>query len=120
MICWYCYWGVAKPVADIYSRAAVKLGYTDPLEFGPSHVVWSDENFDDDSIQFCIRECDTAGHYNADEIDVVRQSLVELLKIPKSIRECCPEEYDGCHPENYPPPDVVDMVKIDEVDIFPE
>lgn len=46
-ICWYCHWGWAKPVADIYEKAVDLLdGDSSPLEFGPAHVVWSDENFE--------------------------------------------------------------------------
>jgi hypothetical protein len=46
-ICWFCYWGWPKPVADIYLKALAKLdGYDSPLHFGPAHIIWDDENFD--------------------------------------------------------------------------
>lgn len=106
--CWYCHWGWAKPVADIYQKHLAELDGDDSvLSFGPSHIVWSDENFDDGSVEFCLNEIATnRGFYDAysdDEISVVRRSLEELLTIPESVRCCEPADYDDEHPENYPP-----------------
>jgi len=45
-ICWYCHWGWAEPVVEIYLEALKCLdGNCGPL-LGPiSHIVWADENF---------------------------------------------------------------------------
>jgi len=115
MICYYCYWGWPKPVSEVYMAALSKLdGYEDPLHFGPSHIVWSDENFDDGSIKFCMdqvtkhrRDFD---NYSDDELAVVRESLLQLSAIPEAIRDYCPDDYDDEHPENFPP--TIEMVKV--------
>ena len=102
-ICWYCYWGWAKPVAEIYKKALEKLdGNWGLLHFGPSHLVWEDENFD--SAEWCLEHFDdyTEG-YTKEEAAVVKWSLQELVKIPIKQRCIEPEDYDGEHPENYPP-----------------
>jgi len=109
-ICWYCYWGWPKPVADIYLKALEKLnGYESPLHFGPAHVVWDDENFD--SAQSCLNDFDkyTDG-YTKEEMDIVRESLVELAALPESDYEIIPDDYDGEHPELFPP--TVEVVKV--------
>lgn len=104
-ICWYCYHGWSRPVADIYQEALKKLGgYEQSLHFGPSHIVWEDENFDTDSVQWCLDHLEEYRHDCSDEeIAVVKWSLEEMLKIPEEIRDCEPAEYDDEHPENYPP-----------------
>jgi hypothetical protein len=115
-VCWYCYWGWSKQVADIYDVHDGRIN----LDWSPAHVVWADENFDDGSIEFCLKECDewdsrpvpddgsNTEHFVS---AVARQSLLELKAIPASIRCCEPEGYDGEHPENYPPPIGLVMVK---------
>lgn len=104
-ICWYCHWGWAKPVAEIYIEAIKRLeGYDRPLLYGPSHIVWEDENWDDDSLQYCLDNIEKEkDNFFQEELDVVRWSLEELLKIPQEQREVCPDDYDDCHPANYPP-----------------
>lgn len=115
-MCWYCYWGWPKPVADVYDKhlAAVD-GVEDVLHYGPAHIVWADENFQDDNIDYCIEQCDKpekyAGRLSPEEIWVVRQSLLALKAIPIEIR--CPP---GCENDNddapkYPPPVGMEMVK---------
>jgi len=110
-ICWYCHWGWPKPVAEIYKQALEKLnGYDSPLIFGPSHLVWADENFN--YAEQCLEYCDRyTGDYDA-ELAIIRWSLEELIKLPVDLRCVKPEEYDGEHPELYPPPDGVEMVRI--------
>jgi hypothetical protein len=109
-ICWYCHWGWPKVVADIYKEAVKKLGgNSDPLHYGPSHIVWSDENFD--SAEWCLENFDGYGvRLSEKEKVVVRWSLEELAKIPMNEREVEPEDYDGQNPQNYPPPKGVEMV----------
>ena len=101
MICWYCYWGWPKQVADIYDEYGA-----DGLDYGPGHAVWADENFETSSINIAIKYCNQG---EGDEQD--RDALIKLLYIPEEIRCCCPEEYDNEHPENYPPPPGIEMVK---------
>lgn len=114
MLCWYCHWGWSKPVYDIYSQALEKLdGDDSPLSYGPSHIVWEDENWDDDSIAACLKHFDEwKSDFSEEDLAVVRWSLEELAKIPLSQREIEPEDYDGVHPEQYPPAAGVITVKV--------
>lgn len=113
MICWHCYWGWPKQVADIYAASLAELGgdYS-PLESGPAHIVWGDENWD--CVAGCIADLDAGRYcedYTAAELAIVRKSLVALLALPEEILCCEPEDYDGENPENYPPPVGIVMVK---------
>jgi hypothetical protein len=115
-VCWHCYWGWPKIVADIYNAARAKCGY-DVLHFGPSHIVWEDENWDNNNILWCIEETKkekyiTEREFSQEEIDICRWSLEELLKIPFEERNLEPEDYDNEHPENYPPPKHITMVRV--------
>ena len=111
MICWYCKWGWPKQVYDIYLKGVESVGEM-AMDFGPAHVVWADENFDDSSIRGCITDAqDFRGELTDDEIAVVMQSLEDLLRVPESVRCCEPENYDGEFPEKYPPPEGVEMMK---------
>jgi hypothetical protein len=70
-----------------------------------AHIVWEDENFDDGCIDFCIKKIDD-GKYDEctpGEAQIVRDSLVALKATPIEWRTE-PDDYDGEHPENYPPP----------------
>jgi hypothetical protein len=103
-ICWYCYWGWPKAIKDIYEQATEKLdGDTSPLNFGPAHIVWEEENWD--SAQWCI---DNFDKYSKDlsehEKSVVMWSLRELLKLPEHVLNAEPDDYDDENPANYPPP----------------
>ena len=111
-ICWYCHWGWAKPVAGVYREALRRLdGYKCPLHFSASHIVWEDENFEDSHVRWCFEHFDEYGHdYTDEELAVVRWSLEELLKIPEDARCIEPEDYDGKHPELYPP--TVDVERV--------
>lgn len=112
MICWYCHWGWARPVAEIYKAALEKLdGYSGPLHCGPSHIVWEDENWD--SADWCLENFEKYAvgcGYSDEELAVVRWSLEELAKLPLEQREIEPDDYDGFHPERYPP--AVEVVKM--------
>ena len=87
-ICWYCHWGWAKPVAEIYKEALRRLDdYESPLRYSASHTVWEDENFEDHNITWCLEHFDEyKGDYTEDELAVVKWSLNELLKIPEKER----------------------------------
>jgi hypothetical protein len=110
-VCWYCHWGWPQQVAEIYDRAAAGLGYDSPLLYGRSHIVWEDENFEDDHIKFCLEQSAGSYVFTAAEDAIVIRSLKELLAIPESIRCCVPEDYDDEHPELFPPPTELAMVK---------
>lgn len=108
--CWYCHWGWAKPVAEIYKRALDDLGGdSTPLHYGPAHVVWDDENFD--LAQGCLDDFEKYGAgFSERELAIVRRSLEELASLPMEERDIWPDDYDGIHPENYPPS--VETVKV--------
>ena len=111
MICWYCYWGWPKSVYEIYQRARDKIGES-ALHYGPSHVVWEDENFD--CAEWCLERFDKHAidsDYSVFELSIVRQSLEELAQLPLEVRCPEPEDYDGIHPDRFPPPENVEMVK---------
>lgn len=110
-ICWFCHWGWPKPVADIFNAACDALeGDDSPLLFGPGHIVWSDENFD--SAPWCLENFATyAGDLTAEEAVIVRRSLEELAALPNDAYDIVPSDYDGEHPENYPPAAGVEMVQ---------
>lgn len=110
MICWYCHWGWPKPVAEIYQEALAALdGDEMPLHYGPAHVVWEDENFD--LAQACLDDFNERQYdYSAGQLAVVRRSLEQLAALPESAWNAEPADYDGFHPENYPP--TVEMVRL--------
>ena len=105
-VCWYCHWGWAKRVAEIY-REAVNMAEDAywALHFGPTHIIWEDENFDDHSIEFCTGEMSGPDNsrFSEMQLEAVRWSLEELAKIPEHERCIEPDGYDGEHPERYPP-----------------
>ncbi len=83
----------AASVKEIYTSclhllAGKELALTD----GPGHIVWSDGNFDDDSILYCLGLCESARfefeeHFDTADLVIVRQSLERLLLIPEEVRE---------------------------------
>jgi hypothetical protein len=76
------------------------------LKFGPSHIVWADENFENHNIEYCLKECDKPDKnhdYPEWEVEIIRRSLKEPLKIPEKSRCIEPEDYDDEHPELFPP-----------------
>jgi hypothetical protein len=108
----YCYWGWPKPIADIYRKFVVDAGES-AMKFGPGHIVWEDENFDRESIQWCLENFnDYRWDYSDKELEPVRKSLEELLKLPDSILDT-PDEYDGENPNKFPP--TTEMVSKDKL-----
>lgn len=107
MICWYCYWGWAEPVAALFIEMVARLGgWYEGLTNGPAHIVWADENFDDGSIAYCLAKCeapDAREDYSPQQIAACRESLFKLKAIPEHVRCCVPADYDGENPENFPP-----------------
>jgi len=119
-ICWYCHWGWPKQVRDIYDKYLALTSET-AMHYGPAHIVWDDENFDkQEHVQWCI---DTAEDWweewakdkltklTRKEFELVIDSLRELLLVPDEILNCCPADYDDEHPEKYPPPTNLEMVR---------
>ena len=83
-MCWYCHWGVAEPVAEIYKEALARLGGDESLLlYGPAHIVWSDFNFEREHVQWCL------DHFYAEDylsdMEPVYWSLKELLKLPHEV-----------------------------------
>lgn len=117
-ICWFCHWGWPKPIADIFDRAEQELGSDYCLVSGPSHIVWEDENFEDDHIDYCLglvderRDSLLLDGWTEQELEIVKMSLRELKGVPAHLRTE-PEGYedDDEHPEKYPPPEGLEMVK---------
>jgi hypothetical protein len=111
-ICWWCYWGWPKPIADIYDDCLAKLdGWKEPLEFGPGHVVWSDENWD--SAQWCLEhfgDYPKPEYMTDDHLAIVRESLERLCALPDEYKHE-PDEYEGSNPEDYPPPSHWEMIR---------
>ena len=140
-ICWYCHWGWAKPVRDIYDTYSLLVTDADTvLDYGIGHIVWADENFDTHNIEWCIKhaydlsdlpikkeEHSSFNRMTGTDLMLSMQALKELLLIPEEIRDCIPEEYDRLSreydntpwekrgqmvlPEDYPPPKDIIMVK---------
>ena len=114
-VCWYCHWGWSKPVMEIYEAAQARLlevsiNNWSALHFGPSHVVWEDENFD--SAEWCLEHFDEFSEkLTEEEKKIVRWSLEELAKIPLEIRCPEPKDYDGKHPELYPAAQGIEMIR---------
>ena len=113
MICWDCHWGWPKAVADTYDRALDALDGSDyALAGGPGHVVWANENFENAERE--LERFDSKpwpDDYSDAEIAIVKRSLEELSQIPMADRCVCPDDYDGEHPELFPPPAGVEMVR---------
>jgi len=97
-------------VADIYAKYTKLAGDSGALDFGVGHIVWSDENWDRSSIEWCIKQPDESDYWTPEQHALAVESLKELLAVPDEIRECEPADYDGEHPENYPPPAGLVMV----------
>jgi hypothetical protein len=76
--------------------------------------VWEDENFD--HAQWCLDNFEKyKGDFSDKELVIVRRSLEELAALPQSAWDVEPADYDGRNPDDYPPPEGVEMVKINEV-----
>lgn len=86
-MCWFCHFGWPKPVAEIYDRYEAITGYWQ-MCYGPAHIVWADENFGSDSIQWCIDHADEHRHSESTDADhaAIIESLRELLAIEEGVR----------------------------------
>lgn len=132
--CWWCHWGWPREIAEIYLRAEKDIDEAilntateandwhtveEPLsgeyalEYGPAHVVWSDENWD--LAESCLKDCDDPLHADwfPPALEIVKRSLRELAALPEELKRT-PKGYDGEHPENYPPPPEWEMARLGE------
>ena len=106
--CWFCFHGWPEKIDAIYKEAVEKLsGDESVLHWGPSHIVWEDENFD--SAQWCLDHLqeyrdEYRDEYTDDEIEVCKWSLEQLLELPEDMKRP-PEGFDDDddHPEKFPP-----------------
>jgi hypothetical protein len=110
---WYCRrW--PEPIRDVFLDAVRELEALDgdeyPLLFGPGHIVWGDENFEEEHVRWCLSLYDPEGwrrsgmpgpsfrefyeRYSDHDLAVVRRSLERLLELPKEVWEREPEDED--------------------------
>jgi hypothetical protein len=109
--CWYCTYGWPKQIADIYHRHEPTAGES-AMHYGPAHVVWDDENFERESVQWCLDHFDDyRGDHSNEALEAVRKSLVELLELPDDVLVPRPD-YDNEHPDEFPPPPGMEMVRV--------
>jgi hypothetical protein len=113
--CWYCYWGWPKQIEEIYRTAQKELeaigGSAEcSLDYGPGHIVWADENFEREHVQYCLNEARKADCWNYEETDaekaIVIRSLEKMLELPDEVLDCVPpgfHEDDSNLPETFPP-----------------
>ena len=80
-----------EKIDAIYEEALRRLrGDNSALIYGPSHIVWDDDNYD--SAEFCLQNFEALkGKFSIDDLAIVRWSLEELLIIPLVIRESITE-----------------------------
>jgi hypothetical protein len=111
-VCWYCHWGWPEQVVAIYQKYLPLIGESG-LDYGPGHIVWADENFEAESVQWCIDNADKYRHEGLtdEQHALCVDSLKELLALPEDIREAEPKEYEGENPELYPPREGLVMSK---------
>jgi len=114
--CWYCHWGWPAQVANIFWRYEPDAGTIGMME-GPATVVWGDENFTDHAIDYCLQQCRdkvVKEHWTPETIQLIRRSLEDLRKFPEHIRCCEPVAYEGKRPQDFPPPNGIEMLKVGE------
>ena len=113
--CWHCHFGWPKPVADIYDRYGAIAGDS-AMHYGAAHIVWDDENFNRESVQWCL---DHFEEYKRDdctdsENEAVRDSLKALLELPDDVLEIAEAYYDAADDvpiETFAPPAGMEMVR---------
>lgn len=76
------------------------------MHSGAAHIVWEDENFERHHIQWCLDNFEPHEYATNEENEAVRQSLLELLKLPDNLLAPEPQAYrdsDDGLPKDYPP-----------------
>ena len=104
--CWHCFWGRSVEVQEIYACYVGTAG-EEAMQFGPGHIVWADENLDEEDVQWCL-DYSYAHRKDYKDIDdeqmeAVRGSLRDLLLLPANVRNPEPKDYDGKNPRAFPP-----------------
>jgi hypothetical protein len=93
----------AEPVKQIYREALSDLGGDDgALDFGPGHIVWSDDNLTDEDVKFCLSWCEPGSpmydsyieRFGEDGLAVAKRALERLDLIPEDERGDDPQDYD--------------------------
>jgi hypothetical protein len=89
---------------DIYDKYLAVAG-EDAMHYGAAHIVWDDENFDRGCVQACLDDFERWKRDDCtdEQNEAVRQSLLDMLALPDDQREVEPDDYDGEHPDNFPP-----------------
>lgn len=97
-MCWYCSHGWHPKVQEIHDRYEAIAGES-AMHYGPAHIVWDDENFEREHVQWCLDEGmkTFGGDFTKDELDAVRASLVELLALPDDVLDA-EAFYGGARP----------------------
>ena len=78
------------------------------MHFGAAHIVWEDENFEREHVQWCIDHLEPKDHmpsWTYDAHEAVRQSLLELLALPDELLDPYPDSYEwgDSNPADFPP-----------------
>ena len=108
--CYWCYWGWPHAIRVIYETHSDQLlalvGHAEVLHHGPGHCVWEDENFNLAAhlVEVFDSDVDEDCRFTTEELVICRQSLIELAAVDPTLRTP-PMEYDGEHPDRFPPPE---------------
>lgn len=92
MICWYCYWGRPKAIREIYEKY-INIAGEPAMHCGAAHIVWDDENFEREHIQWCLDNFEENKREDniEEENEAVKKSLIELLELSDDILESEPK-----------------------------
>lgn len=78
-----------RDVRAIYDDCMARIGAAgeSAMHFGPAHIVWEDDNFETEHVQWCLDNFDEyADDLTEAQKQIVRESLRRLLEIPESAR----------------------------------
>lgn len=111
--CPFCYYGWPKPIVDIYRKYAPIAGES-AMHYGAAHIVWDDENFGREPIQWCL---DNFEKYKRDdctdaENEAVRESLKELLLLSDDILNPFANIDCDASPDTWAKPEGIEFVRV--------
>ena len=75
---------LSKAVVDFIRPIGLKYGLR-PIEGGPGHIFFEDQNQEDEHIDFCIKECDRVEYWTG-ERELDPEALVEIREALVKIR----------------------------------
>jgi hypothetical protein len=112
-VCPFCKFGWPKQIAEIYQRHIETAGDS-AMHFGPAHVVWEDENFERESVQWCLDHFDEYAREDhiPEEHAAVRQSLIELLALPDDILDPFADVDWDSDPSTWTAPAGIEFVRV--------